>query len=120
MNNDNVNYDSVEMVNLFAEIFAQGGADKKTISKSIERIGNWVGGTVSVSDEYLIFKMNKLNALFQNDTGEVKIKRSSISEVKKGKLMFFFTTADIIADGILFRFRLLGKDNDNLIKYLKQ
>ena len=86
-----------------------------TITSSIERIGNWVGGQVVVFQDKVVFSMNQLNAAFQEDTSDVVVPISMISDVKIGKMLMVAKTVDCDFMGEKLRFRCNGKNNERLI-----
>lgn len=92
------------------------GLDAGMISRTVERIGNWVGGNVHVFDEKVVFSMNKLNASFQKDSSDLVVPTSMISDVKAGKMMLIAKTVDCQILGANMRFRCMGATNDKLLE----
>jgi hypothetical protein len=75
------------------------------IGPNVKRYGNWVGGTLCIGDEGLLFHMNAANKLFQKNTEPVCISRECIKTVTLGKMLLFFTTVDVKLAGGTVRFR---------------
>jgi len=93
--------------------------DANTITSSVERFGNWVGGQVYVFPDQIVFSMNMLNARFQHDVSDVIFPTSMIGEVKLGKMLMVAKTVDCEFMGTQLRFRCNGKNNDRLLDRIR-
>ena len=92
--------------------------DPTVIVSSVERVGNWVGGYVSVFEDRIVFSMNKLNAKFQVDDSDLVIPTSMVSNVSFGKMLFIVATVDCDFMNAKLRFRCNGKNNMKLLSAL--
>lgn len=90
-----------------------------SIISSVERVGNWVGGQVSVFPEKVIFSMNRLNAKFQQDEADMVVPTDIISDARIGKMLIVAKTVDCEFMGANLRFRCNGKNNERLLDAIK-
>ena len=95
------------------------GLDARMIARTVERIGNWVGGNVHVFDDKIVFSMNKLNAGLQKDSSDLVVPTSMISGVTIGKMMLIAKTVDCQILGATVRFRCMGATNDKLLEAIR-
>lgn len=85
-----------------------------------DRFGNWIRGTVTLSDEHVRFSTNVLNALLQEDGSDLIISYHDITACRLGRLAYFLKTVDLETTkyGIV-RFRCLISCNERLLEQLQ-
>lgn len=93
--------------------------DAGMIARSVERVGNWVGGRVYVFDDKIVFSMNSLNAGFQSDSSDLIVPVDTISGVEAGRMMLIAKTVDCQVLGATLRFRCNGANNDLLLEAIR-
>ena len=90
------------------------------VDKNIERFGNWIGGTVLLRDDHLVFSTNAMNAAFQEDASDVVVPYAEITSIERGRMMIIFKTVDLDTSFGRLRFRCMGSANDRLSDELRR
>jgi hypothetical protein len=85
-----------------------------------DRVGNWIRGTVALSDDHLRFSTNRLNGLLQEDSSDLVVPYRDIKSCEPGRLAFFLKTVDLNTVGFgMVRFRCLISWNETLLDQLQ-
>ncbi len=90
------------------------------VDKNIERFGNWIGGTVLLRDNLLVFTTNAMNAAFQKDDSDVVVPYAEITTVELGRMMILFKTVDLETSFGKLRFRCMRSSNVKLMDELQR
>lgn len=90
------------------------------VDKNVERFGNWIGGTVLLREDHLVFSTNAINAAFQEDDSDLVVRYSEITSCELGRMMMLFKTVDLETGFGDLRFRCMGSSNDKLIEELQR
>lgn len=90
------------------------------VDKNVERFGNWIGGTVLLREDDLIFSTNAINAAFQEDGSDLVVPYTEITSCELGRMMMLFKTVDLETGFGKLRFRCMGSSNDKLIEELQR
>lgn len=115
---DNISVENLER--LSKQIHTLGiPLDSNTIISSVKRAGNWVGGKVYVFQDKVVFSMNRLNAVFQQDEFDVIVPTSMIRNPRLGKMLIIAKTVDCEFLESDLRFRCYGQSNDRLLEAIK-
>lgn len=92
--------------------------DSEVLLGTVSRLGNWVGGHVSVFEDKVVFAMNAMNARFQIDSSDLVIPTALISNPRLGRMLMVAKTVDCDVLGQSLRFRCFGAQNDRLLAAL--
>ena len=65
------------------------------VDRNVERFGNWVGGTVTLRRNNLVFSTNAMNSQLQENADDLVATYSQISSCALGRMMMLFKTADL-------------------------
>lgn len=90
------------------------------VDKNVERFGNWIGGSVLLRDDHLVFSTNAMNAAFQEDDSDVVVPYAEITSIELGRMMYVFKTVDLETTFGEIRFRCMGSSNNKLMEELQQ
>ncbi len=95
------------------------GRRPRVLGAFTDRFGNWIRGTVTLTDSDVRFSTNRLNALLQ-DGSDLIIPYDEIRSCALGRLAYFLRTVDLETanDGIV-RFRCLIAWNEHLLEQLQ-
>lgn len=96
------------------------GRRPRVLRSFTDQFGNWIRGTVTVSDEHVHFSTNRLNALLQEDGSQLTIPYEEVTGCELGRLAYFLKTVDLetTRHGIV-RFRCLIAWNERLLEQLR-
>lgn len=89
------------------------------ILNAVGRVGNWVGGNVTVSKDVVVFEMNAVNAKLQSGDKTLMFPTAMMSDVQMGKMFGLANTVDSRFLGSPLRFRCWGKTNHQLLDVLR-
>lgn len=85
-----------------------------------DRFGNWIRGTVTLTDSDVRFSTNRLNALLQ-DGSDLIIPYDEARSCALGRLAYFLRTVDLeTARHGMVRFRCLIAWNEQLLEQLQR
>lgn len=90
------------------------------VDKNVERFGNWIGGSVLLRDDHLVFSTNAINAAFQQDDSDLVVPYAEITSCELGRMMMLFKTVDLETGFGQLRFRCMGSSNDKLLEELQR
>jgi SseB protein N-terminal domain len=91
---------------------------KSLVNRNVERFGNWIGGSVILRDDHLIFTTNAINAIYQQDASDLLVPYTAITACQIGRMVRFFKTVDLNTSAGDIRFRCWGTTNDTLLANL--
>lgn len=96
------------------------GRRPRVLRSFTDRFGNWIRGTVTLSDEHVRFSTNRLNALLQEDGSDLIIPYSEVTACTLGRLAYVLKTVDLQTTQYgLVRFRCLIAWNERLLEQLQ-
>ena len=96
------------------------GRRPRVLRAFTDRFGNWIRGTVQLSDDHLRFSTNRLNGLLQEDSSDLVVPYRDIKSCELGRLAFFLKTVDLKTAGFgTVRFRCLLSWNETLLEQLQ-
>ncbi len=97
-----------------------GRQRRADLSLAVAVTGNWVGGRLWLSEREIRFQVNALNRRFQADTAPVAIPLADIASLSRGRLLWFFPTADVTTAAGTYRFRLSPRRTDPFLALLQR
>lgn len=96
------------------------GRQPRALLRFTDRYGNWIRGTVTLSDEHVRFSISHSNALLQEDGSDLIIPYHEVTACTLGRLAYVLKTVDLetTQNGIV-RFRCLFAWNERLLEELQ-
>ncbi len=97
------------------------GRRTRALLRFTERFGNWIQGTVTLSDEHVRFSITRSNALLQEDGSDLIIPYHDVTACRLGRLAYVLKTVDLetTRHGVV-RFRCLFAWNERLLEDLQK
>ena len=85
----------------------------------VAMFGNWVGGRFTLTQSHMQFQMNGMNAKLQKDTGPAGFALADVTSIAKGKMLILFSSVDVVAGGVEYRFRCGPGTTKTLLEKLR-
>lgn len=97
------------------------GRQARALLRFTEGFGNWIQGTVTLSDEHVRFSITRANALLQQDGSDLIIPYQDVTSCTLGRLAYVLKTVDLETTqyGVV-RFRCLFAWNERLLADLQK
>ncbi len=96
------------------------GRRTRALLRFTEHFGNWIQGTVTLSDEHVRFSIARSNALLQEDGTDLVIPYQEVTACTLGRLAYVLKTVDLETTQYgLVRFRCLFAWNERLLAELQ-